>query len=179
MEDIEPAIATIMQEEAERTGFSIKELRSRGQRRDLAAARQYAIWRCVKETKASAEEIAWSFNRERDAVYYSVGVMEGLPRRLRGAARKPEDPEPPPIVFQPPIMPILKEEATRAGLTVEQFIGHNRAKRFYEPRQYAMWRAKKETGRSFSEIGRVFKRDHSPVMHAYQKIEATLAGAAE
>jgi hypothetical protein len=34
-----------------------------------------------------------------------------------------------------------------------------------------MWRARKETKRSFPEIALVFKRDHSTVIHAYKKFE--------
>lgn len=67
---------------------------------------------------------------------------------------------------------VLREEAARGGYTVEQLQVKNFRPRISKLRQYAMWRARKETGRSFKAIGLAFDRDHTTVLHAYQKIEA-------
>lgn len=72
----------------------------------------------------------------------------------------------------PRVLPIAKEEAARAGYTLEELIADDRTKRVTLVRQYAMWRAREETGRSWWEIARVFQRDHTTVIHAYRKIEA-------
>lgn len=73
---------------------------------------------------------------------------------------------------KPRLLPILREEAARNGYTVEELREDNRTKRITMVRQYAMWRARKETGRSWGEIGLVFKRDHTTVIYAYEKVEA-------
>jgi hypothetical protein len=69
------------------------------------------------------------------------------------------------------ILPIIKEEAEKAGYTLEQILEENLTRRIAFVRQYAMWRARKETKRSFPEIALVFKRDPSTVIHACQKFE--------
>lgn len=70
------------------------------------------------------------------------------------------------------ILDIIKEEAARGGYTVAELIADNRTGRITKLRHYAMWRARRETKRSWAEIGLIFKRDHSTILHAYQKIEA-------
>ena len=72
----------------------------------------------------------------------------------------------------PLVLPILREEAARNGYTVEQLIARDHHGHVRAVRQYAMWRAKKETGRTWRDIGRVFRRDHTTVLHAYRKLEA-------
>lgn len=77
--------------------------------------------------------------------------------------------------YQPPkkVMPIIEEEAARHGYTVAELIGHIREKHLVECRHYAIWRAKRETGRSLPEIGRAFGfRDHSSILYAINKVEA-------
>jgi hypothetical protein len=70
------------------------------------------------------------------------------------------------------ILDIIKEEAARGGYTVAQILADDRTLRITKLRQYAMWRARAETSRSLAEIGLMFKRDHTTVLYAYQKIEA-------
>lgn len=70
---------------------------------------------------------------------------------------------------------IIREEAARAGLTPEQMLGANRTRRFCQPRQYAMWRARKETDYSWWRIANIFGRDHTTVIHAYWRVETTPA----
>lgn len=70
---------------------------------------------------------------------------------------------------------IIREEAARAGLTPEQMLGQNRQHRFLKPRQYAMWRARKETDYSWWRIANIFGRDHTTVIHAYWSMETTPA----
>jgi hypothetical protein len=70
------------------------------------------------------------------------------------------------------ILDIIKQEAARGGYTVAQILADDRTLRITKLRQYAMWRARAETKRSLAEIGLMFKRDHTTVLYAYQKIEA-------
>ena len=70
------------------------------------------------------------------------------------------------------ILDIIKEEAARGGYTVEELRSDDRTLRITKLRHYAMWRARNETGRSLSEIGLMFRRDHTTVLSGWKKIEA-------
>lgn len=72
----------------------------------------------------------------------------------------------------PTILGILKEEAARNGYTAAELLKDDRRAHPTSVRQYAMWRAYRETGRSLSIIGRVFRRDHTTVINAVRKVEA-------
>lgn len=74
---------------------------------------------------------------------------------------------------KPRILPILQKEAARSGYTIKELLEDNRTKRIVMVRQFAIWRARKETARGWCEIARVFRRDHSTVIYAYEKVEAT------
>lgn len=71
----------------------------------------------------------------------------------------------------PTILQILREEAFRNGYTVEELLAQNKRLHITAVRQYAMWRAHKETGRSLGAIGLVFNRDHTTVLHAIERVE--------
>ncbi len=76
-------------------------------------------------------------------------------------------------VGKPPVLPIFKEEAVRNGLTLEQLLTKTKRTHFYvRIRQYAMWRARNETGRSYPEIARVVGMDHTTVIHGCAVIES-------
>jgi len=66
---------------------------------------------------------------------------------------------------------IIREEAKNNRVSVEYILGKKRDKRAISIRHYAMWRSKKETDASFTKIGKIFKKDHSSVIHAYYKLE--------
>lgn len=72
---------------------------------------------------------------------------------------------------RPRIAPIIREEAGRNGYTPEDIIKDDRTLRVTAVRQYAMWRARQETGRSFPEIARAFRRDHTTVIYSCRKVE--------
>ena len=54
-------------------------------------------------------------------------------------------------------------------------VGKSRAKPFVYPRQIAMYLARSHTSLSFHDLGRVFGRDHTTVLHAVQRIMDDLA----
>lgn len=72
---------------------------------------------------------------------------------------------------KPLVLPIIREEAARNGYSFEELISDNRHGHITAVRQYAMWRARKETERSYCEIGRFFQRDHTTIMHGVYKVE--------
>lgn len=74
--------------------------------------------------------------------------------------------------LKPPLRPILEEEAARHGMTVERFIAPVQLRERVRMRQYAMWRMRNETGRSWSDIARAFGKDHTTIQYGYRVIEA-------
>ena len=56
-------------------------------------------------------------------------------------------------------------------IPVEQMISQNRSKDVAYPRQMAMYMIRQELEYSFPDIAKIFKRDHTTVMHACNKIE--------
>jgi len=77
--------------------------------------------------------------------------------------------------FAPLKAHITLEEVIRAvadfyGLEPEQLKGRCRAKKIVVPRQIAMYLARQETDASFPQIGEAFNRDHTTVLHGYEKI---------
>ena len=56
------------------------------------------------------------------------------------------------------------------GISNAEMLGKSRAKPFAYPRQIAMYLARTHTALSFPDLGRVFGRDHTTVLHGYQRI---------
>ena len=56
------------------------------------------------------------------------------------------------------------------GISQEEILGKSRLKTFVYPRQIAMYLARSHTSLSFPDLGRVFGRDHTTVLHAVQRI---------
>jgi len=67
---------------------------------------------------------------------------------------------------------IIKTVADFYGISVNSLIGTSRQRELVIPRQIAMYLMREELNNSFPLIGRIFGgRDHTTVMHAYQKIK--------
>lgn len=67
---------------------------------------------------------------------------------------------------------IMKVVADFYGLPVQDIIKRSRKKEVVRPRQIVMFLLREETKASFPEIGsKIGGRDHSTVMHAYEKIK--------
>lgn len=66
---------------------------------------------------------------------------------------------------------ILSEVAAMAGVSQKELVGPRRDKRLVRPRQLAMAVARTYTDASLPEIGRVFHRDHTTVIHAISAVE--------
>ena len=66
---------------------------------------------------------------------------------------------------------IMEAVANYFYIPVEQMISQNRSKDVAYPRQIAMYMIRQELEYSFPDIAKRFKRDHTTVMHACNKIE--------
>ncbi len=66
---------------------------------------------------------------------------------------------------------ILQAVANYYSIPVEQIVGNRRSKDTVQPRQVSMYLVREMTNYSLPEIGKVFSRDHSTVLHAINKIE--------
>ena len=62
------------------------------------------------------------------------------------------------------IKQIIQEEAKAAGLSYETLISYNNTLRVIAVRRRAMYRAHMETDKTFTQIARVFKRDHTTII---------------
>jgi len=66
---------------------------------------------------------------------------------------------------------IIREEVKRYRINLEVLQSDTKTATLVKIRHYIMWRARKESGMSFPELGKLFNRDHSSVLHAYKKTE--------
>ena len=66
---------------------------------------------------------------------------------------------------------IMEAVANYFYIPGEQMISQNRSKDVAYPRQMAMYMIRQELEYSFPDIAKIFKRDHTTVMHACNKIE--------
>lgn len=70
------------------------------------------------------------------------------------------------------VMRVIEQVATEEGVAVAAILNGGRSRRLTLIRHRAMWRAKVETGRPSSVLGRIFRRDPSTVRFGicqYQK----------
>jgi chromosomal replication initiator protein len=70
-----------------------------------------------------------------------------------------------------PIKHVQQVVAAYFGLSMSEMLGPNRTLRIVRPRQIAMFLAKTEGLHSFPEIGKVFGRDHTTILHAVRTIQ--------
>lgn len=68
------------------------------------------------------------------------------------------------------IIEIVSEES---GVPKGDLLGNSRTKFIARARQYAMWKCR-DQGYSLQQIGHVFKRDHTTVIHGVRRIEEIL-----
>ena len=74
---------------------------------------------------------------------------------------------------------ILQTVSNFYSMPVDQILANKRSKDTVRPRQMAMYLVRKLTSYSLPEIGKVFGRDHTTVMHACNKIEDERKKSAE
>lgn len=123
----------------------------------LLMARREAIRACKTPTEidiAAREQAAAIVARYRD------DQLREVP--LTGARRT--------------VREIIAEVALQHGVAVSDILGVSRERRICDARQEAMWRAKTERpDMGLPTLGKIFRKDHTTVLHAFQKIEAQRA----
>lgn len=72
---------------------------------------------------------------------------------------------------RPTIADVQRAVAEAYAVPVEDLLDHRRDAKLAHPRQIAMYLARKATRHSSVVIGRHFRRDHSTVLYAVQKVE--------
>lgn len=112
-----------------------------------------------------------------EPIFNGFADEAGLPdvyRKIHNAILKPGE-----------IIPAEEKDSYAAGLkdSIIQFIcnyfqverseleGRSRVRRLAVPRSLCMFFLRKRTGMTYSEIGRIFDRDHTSVIHAINTIE--------
>ena len=70
---------------------------------------------------------------------------------------------------------IVCEVAEKFQVSLIDLLSARRTANIVIPRHYAMWRCRKETFMSLPAIGRLFRRDHTVVLYAVEKIEKLIA----
>ena len=86
---------------------------------------------------------------------------------------------PPPEIIvrgRPSMADIQRAVAWRTGVTRDEIVGNDRRARIVVARQIAVYLCRLLTTRTFSEIGRMFGRDHTTVMEADRRIADILEG---
>lgn len=74
---------------------------------------------------------------------------------------------------------ILREVSNYYCIPVEKLRGSGRSRDMVLPRQVAMYLVRKLTDYSLPEIGKVFSRDHTTVLHSINKVEEYLENTTE
>lgn len=69
---------------------------------------------------------------------------------------------------------VTRAVAKEFGLTLSELRSHRRSQALVLPRQCAMWLCRKLCRASYPEIGSLFLRKHSSVIHAVQRLESRL-----
>lgn len=96
--------------------------------------------------------------------------ISGLLTRVRVALGQEDAPP-----QKKPATPIIQVVANYYEIPLHDILGQRRGKSYDQPRHVAMYLAKKITGRSFPVLARSFGgRDHTTILHAYQRIEERL-----
>ena len=74
------------------------------------------------------------------------------------------------------IRDIIAEVADEFHLFPSDIVSHKRRSKIVKARHKAMWRARQETNASYLKLARIFKRDHSTIIHGVRCWEAIRDG---
>lgn len=69
---------------------------------------------------------------------------------------------------------IIKNTSSAYGIPVDDVLGDRRQKNTVLPRHLIMYKLRKELNLSLPRIGKIFGKDHTTIIHAYNKIENML-----
>jgi len=74
----------------------------------------------------------------------------------------------------PTVEDIIEKVASYFDIKTEEIMSSRRDRRFAYPRQIAMYLSREITNLSYPDIAKKFRRDHTTVIHAYEKISTNL-----
>ncbi|MGB7244272.1 MAG: helix-turn-helix domain-containing protein [Sulfitobacter sp.] len=66
---------------------------------------------------------------------------------------------------------IINAVSEATGVTKGELLGPSRLRRISWARQFAMWKISKETNMNDTQVGRLFNKHHTTVLHARRAIE--------
>lgn len=73
------------------------------------------------------------------------------------------------------IQKVIQNTSTAYNISVDDILGDRRQKETVLPRHIIMYKLRKELELSFPRIGKIFNRDHTTIIHAFNKIERMLS----
>jgi chromosomal replication initiator protein len=97
-------------------------------------------------------------------------ALDGQPVTLESASRVLRDILPDDVGAPPSVELIQQTVAAYYSVPVAEMKGRRRDRHTVLPRQVAMFLAREETASSLPAIGNAFGKDHTTVLHAYEKI---------
>ena len=136
------------------------------------------------EGDGEVADLARTFNQMAENIQSNIRQLEGAVKKIKAMhelmgeritvslaenaidALRTENPG-----LNPTPERIMEAVANYFYIPVEQMISQNRSKDVAYPRQMAMYMIRQELEYSFPDIAKIFKRDHTTVMHACNKIE--------
>lgn len=121
---------------------------------------------CVQCGKPARGRICWDCHAANVAPKEPQWKREGLVWR----AAPPRKPVTIPPGFDPVSWFRVQAAAEHFGVTVEAILTGTRRPRVVSARHVACWLLR-DTGRSFPDVGRTMRRDHSTVIYAVRKVE--------
>ncbi|MCL5038183.1 MAG: chromosomal replication initiator protein DnaA [Chloroflexi bacterium] len=74
----------------------------------------------------------------------------------------------------PTVEKIIEKVASYFDIKTEEIMSDRRDRRFAYPRQIAMFLSREITNLSYPDLAKKFRRDHTTVLHAYEKISTNL-----
>lgn len=113
----------------------------------------------ISLTKRQAQNLS-SMLHER-SIQARISDMEAL-RRIRAEGL----PDPQKIAAK-----IIRAAAVYSGIPIELVTGKRRSRRVIVARMSAIYVIRQSTDLSYPEIGRIFNRDHTTVMHSVKRVE--------
>ena len=136
------------------------------------------------EGEGEVVDLAHTFNQMAENIQSNIRQLEGAVKKIKAMhelmgeritvslaenaidALRTENPG-----LNPTPERIMEAVANYFYIPVEQMISKDRSKDVAYPRQMAMYMIRQELEYSFPDIAKIFKRDHTTVMHACNKIE--------
>lgn len=133
----------------------------------LQKVRCEVIYELRKRAKVPTADIAQLLNL-RDEFEAMEGFDQHVAERALQQVRTPEATTP---AAQWDAAAIVLQVAEHYGCTAEELFKEERTEKIAYARHLAMYRLREELGFTFAQIGKLFNRHHSSVIHGYYRIK--------